>query len=52
MEILAHVFSCKVCNIFKIAFFTENLRITASDCAEDTHYDAYCGADDCEVDKL
>ena len=29
-ETLAEVFSCEFCEIFKITFFTEHLRVTAS----------------------
>ena len=29
-ETLVHVFSCKICEIFKNTFFTEHLRATAS----------------------
>ena len=30
-EALAQVFSCEFCKIFKNTFFTEQLRVTASD---------------------
>ena len=52
MEILAQVFSGEIWNILKILFFIEPLRMTASDWAEGSHYDAYFGANDCEVDKV
>ena len=33
-ETLAPVFYCEFCNIFKNTFFTEQLRVTASNCIE------------------